>query len=214
MTISSREHSNNAKSNMAGCDIGCISALKLPTSAARRQRQRQTIGDAVFDVVIRGGEVIDGTRAARFRADVGVVGERITAVGDLRDAGARTQLNAAGRIVAPGFIDVHNHCDGWLLREPIFVPKLRQGFTTELLVSDGIGYAPVDAVTAPQWFFYLRCLNALRLDEYRGWESLAEYHQRMDRRTASNTLVQVPYANVRTLLCGFGRGPSTTCSGS
>jgi len=160
----------------------------------------------VFDLVIRGGEVIDGTRAARFRADVGVTGERISAVGDLRDADARTEWDATGRIVAPGFIDVHNHSDGWLLREPVFAPKLRQGFTTELLVSDGIGYAPVDAVTAPQWFFYLRSLNALRMDEYRGWETLAEYHQRMDRRTASNTLVQVPYANVRTLLCGFGRG--------
>jgi N-acyl-D-amino-acid deacylase len=160
----------------------------------------------MFDVLIRGGDVIDGTRSPRKRADIGVTGERIAAVGDLRDATARSTIDAAGRIVAPGFIDVHNHSDGWLLRERVFAPKLQQGFTTELLASDGIGYAPVDLVTAPEWFFYLRCLNALRLDEYRGWQTLAEYHQRLDRTTASNTLVQVPYANVRTLLCGFGRG--------
>lgn len=160
----------------------------------------------MFDLIIRGGEVIDGTRAPRFQADVGIVDERITAVGDLREATGKSTIDATGKIVAPGFIDVHNHSDGWLIKEPIFAAKLNQGFTTELLTSDGIGYAPVDAVTAPQWLFYLRCLNGLRMDEYRGWETLAEYQQTLDRTTASNTLVQVPYANVRTLLCGFGRG--------
>lgn len=159
----------------------------------------------MFDVVIRGGEIVDGARSPRFRADIGITGERIAAIGNFGDDAAPTVLDARGRIVAPGFIDVHNHSDGWLLKEPVFAPKLRQGFTTEVLLSDGIGYAPVDAVTAPQWLFYLRCLNALRMDEYRGWESLAEYHRRLDRNTASNTLVQVPYANVRTMMCGFGR---------
>lgn len=163
-------------------------------------------GVMVFDWIIRGGDVIDGTRTPRFRADVGIVDDRITAVGDLRAATAKSVIDATGKIVAPGFIDVHNHSDGWLIKEPVFAAKLRQGFTTEVLTSDGIGYAPVDAVTAPQWLFYLRCLNGLRMDEYRGWESLGEYQQSLDRRTASNTLVQVPYANVRTLLCGFGRG--------
>ncbi|HET6425679.1 MAG TPA: D-aminoacylase [Planctomycetaceae bacterium] len=169
------------------------------------QRANCKRSDDVLDLVIRGGEVIDGTRAPRFRADVGVVGDRIAAIGDLRDAAANTVINASGKIVAPGFIDVHNHSDGWLIKEPVFAAKLKQGFTTELLTSDGIGYAPVDEVTAPQWLFYLRCLNGLRMDEYRGWESLAEYQQTLDHNTASNTLVQVPYANVRTLLCGFGR---------
>jgi N-acyl-D-amino-acid deacylase len=161
----------------------------------------------VFDVLIRGGEVIDGTQAPRFRADVGIVGDRIAAVGDLREATAGTVIDASGRIVCPGFIDVHNHSDGWLLKQPVFAAKLLQGFTTELLASDGIGYAPVDAVTAPQWIYYLRSLNGLRMDEYRGWESLGEFHQRFDRRTASNTLMQVPYGNVRSILCGFGRAP-------
>jgi N-acyl-D-amino-acid deacylase len=162
----------------------------------------------VLDVVIHGGEVIDGTQSSRFRADVGIIGDRITTVGDLRDAEASLRIDAKGKIVAPGFIDVHNHTDGWLIKEPVFAAKLKQGFTTELLTSDGIGYAPVDDVTAPQWFFYLRSLNALRMDEYRGWETLAEYHRTLDRTTATNSLVQVPYANVRTLLCGFGRTPA------
>ncbi len=128
----------------------------------------------MFDLVLRNGWVIDGTRRPRFRADVGVVGTQITAVGDLSAAATAQSVEIAGQIVAPGFIDVHNHSDGWLLRERVFLPKLQQGYTTEVLASDGISYAPVDAATWAEWFYYLRCLNGLRLDEYRGWESLAD----------------------------------------
>jgi N-acyl-D-amino-acid deacylase len=159
----------------------------------------------VFDLIIRGGEVIDGTGRPRFRADVGVQGDRITAVGDLSAATAKQTVDATGKVVSPGFIDVHNHTDGWLLKEPDLDVKIRQGFTTELLMSDGIGYAPIDPVTGPEWAYYLKCLNALRLDECHGWRSMAEYQQRLDRRCLQNHLVQIPYANLRTLVAGFGR---------
>jgi N-acyl-D-amino-acid deacylase len=159
----------------------------------------------VFDLVLRGGEVIDGTGRPRFRADVGITGDRITALGDLTAAEARETRDVTARIVAPGFIDVHNHTDGWLLKQPDLDVKIRQGFTTELLMSDGIGYAPIDPITGPQWAYYLKCLNALRLDECHGWRTMAEYQARLDRRCLQNHLVQIPYANVRTLAAGFGR---------
>lgn len=193
---------------MTGQGVNCKRVWRTAVSwlpGSSRDAAPFFYGVNVFDLIIRGGEVIDGTRAPRFRADVGILGERITAVGQLDDVAARSVIDAAGKIVAPGFIDVHNHSDGWLFKEPVFAAKLKQGFTTEVLTSDGIGYAPVDAVTAPEWLFYLRCLNGLRMDEYRGWETLAEFQRALDRTTASNTLVQVPYANVRTMLCGFGR---------
>ncbi len=60
-----------------------------------------------FDLVIRGGDVIDGTGNARQRVDVGVVGGRVAAMGDLREAVAAQDIDASQRIVAPGFIDVH-----------------------------------------------------------------------------------------------------------
>ncbi|HUG94503.1 MAG TPA: D-aminoacylase [Planctomycetaceae bacterium] len=158
-----------------------------------------------FDLLIRGGTLIDGSRGHRRRADVGVRGGRIAAIGSLADARSAATIDAAGKIVAPGFIDVHNHSDGWLVRRPHFTAKTTQGFTTELLMSDGISYAPVDEHTARDWLFYLRSLDGLRLDEYRGWKSLADFLAVLDRRNVQNAAVQVPYANVRSLVCGFGR---------
>jgi N-acyl-D-amino-acid deacylase len=161
----------------------------------------------LFDCLIHGGEVIDGTGSPRRRADVAIREGKIIAVGNLDDAQAGKKVNAAGLIVAPGFIDVHNHSDGWLLSHANFWPKTSQGFTTEVLMADGISYAPVDQHTWRQWLFYLRPLNGLRLQDYRNWRSIAEYMQQFEGRTAQNVAAHVPYANCRTLHAGFSRGP-------
>ncbi|MBW3540743.1 MAG: D-aminoacylase [Planctomycetes bacterium] len=161
--------------------------------------------NASFDTLIRGGTLIDGTGAKRFRADVAIRGDRIAAVGDLARAEADRVLDATGRIVAPGFIDVHNHSDGWLLKRPHLEAKTTQGFTTEVLAADGIGYAPVDEHTWREWLFYLRGLDGLRVDEYRGWRTLADFMRRLDRANAENAATHIPYANIRSLVCGFGR---------
>jgi len=84
-------------------------------------------------LVIQGGTVIDGTGSPGFAADVRVEGERITAVGpgvSTRDADV---LDAAGRIVAPGFVDVHTHDDQILLAAPEMLPKISQGVTTVVI---------------------------------------------------------------------------------
>ena len=160
----------------------------------------------MFDLIIRGGTVIDGTKAARFPADLGIVGDRITAMGDLSAAQSRQQIDATGRFVAPGFIDVHNHSDGWMLKEPLQAAKTLQGFTTEVLLLDGIGYAPVNDQTWREWFFYLRSLDGLRVDEYEGWRTIEDFMKCIDGRTTQNAMMHVPYANVRSMVCGFGRG--------
>jgi N-acyl-D-amino-acid deacylase len=109
-----------------------------------------------FDVIIRNGTVIDGTlNKPRFTADVGITGDRIQAIGPLQDAQAKTVIDATGKIVAPGFVDVHGHSDGWLLRKKHLVPKTTQGFTTEVLMADGISYAPVKPHNAQEWIYYL-----------------------------------------------------------
>lgn len=159
----------------------------------------------MFDIIIRNGTVIDGTRAERYRADVGIRGDRISSIGDLATAKADHTIDATGKIVAPGFVDVHNHSDGWLWKTPHLTPKTTQGFTTEVLMADGISYAPVDDNTARQWLFYLRSLNALRMDEYAGWSSLGEFMEALTGRNVQNSMMHVPYANIRTLVCGFGR---------
>jgi N-acyl-D-amino-acid deacylase len=159
-----------------------------------------------FDVIIRNGAVIDGTlNKPRFAADVGITGDRIQAIGSLQDAQAKTVIDATGKVVAPGFVDVHNHSDGWLLRKKHLVPKTTQGFTTEVLMADGISYAPVKPHNAQEWIYYLRSLNALRSDEYLGWESIDDYMQAIHENNAQNFIAHVPYANVRVNACGWGR---------
>lgn len=159
----------------------------------------------MFDVLIKNGTIIDGTRAPRVRGDVGISKDRIQTVGDLGGASAARIIDATGRIVAPGFVDVHNHSDGWLLKTPHLVPKTIQGFTTEVLMADGISYAPVKKHNAAEWLFYLRSLNALRMDEYRGWESIADYMALLDGHNVQNAIAHIPYANVRVNACGFAR---------
>ena len=86
-----------------------------------------------FDILIKGGQVVDGTGNPWIRADVGIRGDRITAVGALNDAKATQIINARGLIVAPGFIDIHSHSDFLLFKDGNAESKIRQGVTTEIL---------------------------------------------------------------------------------
>jgi N-acyl-D-amino-acid deacylase len=104
----------------------------------------------MFDLVIENGELIDGTGAARFRADIGIKGDCIAQLGDLSAAPARTRLSAKGCIVAPGFIDVHTHDDRLLLKPPPGAhPKLSQGVTTVVTGNCGISLAPLITEAPP-----------------------------------------------------------------
>lgn len=97
-----------------------------------------------FDVLIRGGDVIDGLGGPARRADVGIIGDRIRAIGDLASATAVMTIDARGRVVTPGFIDVHSHSGPGLATEDLKQgqPVLAQGITTVLVNPDGGG--PVD----------------------------------------------------------------------
>ena len=139
-----------------------------------------------MDWIIRNGSVIDGTGAARQRADIGISDGRITAIGDLSSAKSEQEIDATGKIVCPGFIDVHNHSDGWLLRDGHQHYKTQQGFTTEIIMSDGISYAPVNSATWRDWIYYLRGLNGLRMQDYTGWESLNDYLEVLEGRSVQN----------------------------
>jgi N-acyl-D-amino-acid deacylase len=96
-----------------------------------------------FDLLLRGGTVIDGTRAPRLRADVGVRDGRIAAIGDLSQARATQVIDATGRIVAPGFIDAHTHDDQALLLQPEMRFKVSQGVTTVVTGNCGMSAAPL-----------------------------------------------------------------------
>ena len=100
-------------------------------------------------LLLRGGTVIDGSGGQRFVADVRIEGERIVALGtSLAEEGAHV-LDATGRIVAPGFIDVHTHDDQLLLSAPQMLPKISQGVTTVVIGNCGISLAPLVHPNAP-----------------------------------------------------------------
>jgi len=95
-----------------------------------------------FDLLIRNGNVLDGTGAEAVCTDIGITGERIKAIGDLSQAEAKTVIDAGGQIVCPGFIDVHSHSDAYLLIDPRASSKVFQGITTEVCGNCGASAAP------------------------------------------------------------------------
>lgn len=96
-----------------------------------------------FDTIIKGGTVVDGTKLPRYRADVGIKDGKVTRIGKLRTSDARKVLDAAGHIVAPGFVDVHTHLDGQIFWDPYCTTGGWHGVTSVVLGNCGFGFAPV-----------------------------------------------------------------------
>jgi N-acyl-D-amino-acid deacylase len=96
----------------------------------------------MHDIVIRHGEVVDGTGTPPARADVAIDGDRITAVGTVTMSGRR-EIDASGRIVTPGFVDIHTHLDAQLFWDPAATPSCYNGVTTVVLGNCGVTFAPI-----------------------------------------------------------------------
>lgn len=117
---------------------GAVAAAAVALACASAGSAPRTAG---YDLIIRGGRVLDGAGNPWVRADVGVTGDRVVAVGDLRGARARRVIDAADRYVAPGFIDTHSHAGPGLATPALSagVPLLAQGITTVFVNPDGGG---------------------------------------------------------------------------
>jgi N-acyl-D-amino-acid deacylase len=172
----------------------------------------------MFDVLISGGRVVDGGGNPWFRADVGIRGDRVAAVGGLAAAEARLRLDAADRVVAPGFIDAHVHGDLMLLADPLHEPAIRQGVTTYILGQDGVAMAPASPATLDHMRRYTAGFSGNPpLDSHPeggakgayGWSTLAEYLACFDRRCAVNVACLVPNGNVRMEVLGLETRPPT-----
>jgi N-acyl-D-amino-acid deacylase len=161
-----------------------------------------------FDVILRGGTVVDGTGATPFAADVGILGEHIAAIGDLREAEAHCVLEVAGLCVAPGFIDIHTHSDISLLYNPQQTSALVQGITTQVVGNCGIA---MGLITDEPVFAYERRWLApygIRVT----WQGrLARFHERvLETGTATNIIPQVAHGTLRKRVMGMERRPPTS----
>ena len=95
------------------------------------------------DVIIRNGSIVDGTGADAYVADLAVDGDRITAIGDLAEDTAAREIDAAGLIVSPGFVDLHTHLDAQVGWDPLLTSSSWHGVTTVLMGNCGVTFAPV-----------------------------------------------------------------------
>jgi N-acyl-D-aspartate/D-glutamate deacylase len=162
----------------------------------------------MLDVVIRGGEVIDGTGAARRRADVGIQGDRVVAVGEVPGEAARV-IDATGRVVSPGFIDVHTHFDAQVFWDGDLTPSPLHGVTTALAGNCGFTIAPLSG-DAADGDYLMRMLarvegmplEALRVGVPWNWRSTAEYFDQIDGNLGINAGFMTGHSAIRRVAMG------------
>lgn len=166
------------------------------------------------DLVIRDADVVDGSGAPSYRADVVVDGGRIVSiVQEAAAAGcqrpeARRELDAEGLVLSPGFIDMHAHSDLALLRDPDHSAKAAQGVTLEVIGQDGLSYAPVDDRTLAEVRRAITGWNGSGDDIDFDWRTVGEYLDRLDsgfegRGIAVNAAYLIPQGTVRALAVGW-----------
>jgi len=156
----------------------------------------------VYDLLILNGHILDGTGNPWFRADVGIVGDGIEAVGRLGKEKAERRINAEGHVVAPGFIDIHSHSDMPLLVEPRAESKIHQGVTTEVVGNCGGSAAPMNRAVKAYREKYGR--SGVPEDFEYDWETMADYLARLDRQgIAVNVAPLVGQGTVRHNVMGY-----------
>jgi len=181
----------DAAQEVAGQALGEIAA------AAYDANLENASSEVGYDLIIRNGHVIDGAGNPWYAADVAVSGDRIAAIGDLREAHAKREIDAKGRIVAPGFIDMLGQSEVSLLLDNRSLSKLSQGITTEI-TGEGGSIAPQNEKTiAPQKAF---------LDQYKltvDWTTFDGYFRRLEKQgTPLNIGSYVGSAQVREAVIG------------
>ena len=162
----------------------------------------------MFDIVIRKGRIIDGSGNPWYYGDVGVRGDRIETIDNLSAASAVRVIDARGKIVCPGFIDMHALSDIMLLAEPEHEGKIRQGITAELLGNDGLSYAPVSPPLLQELRRYLSGLYG-KPEIGWNWLSVRDYLSRFDGSAAVNVAYLIPQCVLRLGALGWQqRSPS------
>jgi N-acyl-D-aspartate/D-glutamate deacylase len=156
----------------------------------------------MFDVVIRGGSLIDGTGGPRRRADVGVTEGRVTAIGDLAGEAARRTVDADGLVVTPGFVDIHTHYDAQVFWDPACTPSPLHGVTTVVGGNCGFTIAPLAESEADYMMRMLARVEGMPVEALAAgvpwnWRTFGEYLDRIDGTLAVNAGFLVGHTAIR-----------------
>lgn len=158
----------------------------------------------MFDYLIQNAQILDGSGAPAFPGDVALSAGSVADVGDLRGAEARQVINAAGRYLTPGFIDVHRHGDAVMLRPDHGRAELAQGLTTILNGNCGLSLAPVEGPHRQAVLDYLAPITG----PAEPFPTLADYQARLTAaRPALNAGMLVGMGTLRACAAGFGDSP-------
>ncbi len=168
----------------------------------------------MIDLIIRNALVVDGTGTPGRPADVAVDGDRIVSLFAPATLGtassARRSIDADGRVLAPGFIDMHAHSDLQILANPDHTAKVSQGVTCEVLGQDGLSFAPVDGPTRAAIRRQIAGWNGEPDDFDFSWDGVEGYLDRLDQGIACNAAYLVPQGTVRMLVVGNDDRPATS----
>ncbi len=162
----------------------------------------------MYDLVIRRGQVFDGTGSPGRVADVGVVDGRIAAIGDLAQAPGKEHLDAQGLLVTPGFIDVHSHLDGNVTWEQHLKPNSGHGITTTVMGNCGVGFAPCKAEHREFVVALMEGVEDIPAAQLNAglpwnWESFPEYLATLrEHRYDMNVAGLLPHSCLRVFVMG------------
>lgn len=163
-----------------------------------------------FDLVIKGGRVLDGTGSPWFSRDIGISNGKIKSLGHIQAEGSKV-IDAEGLIVAPGFIDLHNHADHSILAFPDASNYLMQGVTTSVTGNCGLSMAPASSTYLELLKTYLSPFLNKDFDYGWDWQSIGEFYQKVEARgTAMNLAPLVGQGTIRLAVMGFASASPTT----
>src|SRR5437588_13106313 len=164
---------------------------------------------AEFDVVIRGGTVIDGTRMPRYRGDIGIKDGKIARIGNLKSHQAARVIDADGLFVAPGFVDLHTHYDAQLFWDPYCTMSSWHGVTSLVIGNCGFGFAPVRPAERERAMLTITRVEAIPMASMQqgmpwSWVTFPEFLDAVDRAPkAVNILPYVPISPLLIWVMGF-----------
>jgi N-acyl-D-amino-acid deacylase len=180
---------------------------KIAAASAIRMKQREIFVAQEFDLVVRGGTIVDGSGSEGFKGDVAIKGDKIAAIGKFEGTG-KEEIDAKGKLVTPGFVDIHTHYDGQAIWSQQMTPSSQHGVTTVVAGNCGVGFAPCRKADQELLMHVMEgvedipeAVMSAGLDWH--WETFPEYLNAVDSRGHDiDIAAYLPHSALRVYVMG------------